>query len=228
MSLNKAQLRTREILLEIIGLFHATGPKCETMEESRFILSHGCCYEVRNLVSAILEKEGIKSRWNDHGYHAWVDVDGKAFDSLQPDGYNETVHRYWLLDKLFPEMDVSHDGEATLVSDLVITKTRYLRLRVVQEALIARYGLKKVNGKGTYDKRRYHRLQLRLARVLRTGVPAVTDTTPLQSPNAYFRDVIEPSDNARVLLPYPYRLNLNFWQGRVKDLKKHGTPIWQM
>lgn len=228
--LTENQRYVSDVLKTFIRLFHLTGPKCETIEESRFILSNGCCYEVRSLLIEACLAKGIPCRSNDHSYHAWIEVDGKAFDSLCPEGVKGSVGEYWLMYEISPGRDYSVDREGTEASSYPIDYCwRYVRLYVAQKAFCKLYGLK---SKSTYyrnDKRRLKRLQRRLAR--RQEEMVIVSTHPLPSSMTYFTDSIEKTyglNIGRVLLPYPYRLSLRFWLDRMKDLKKRGIPIWQM
>lgn len=217
-----------DVLKTLIRLFHLTGPKCETIEESRFILSNGCCYEVRGLIREALLNKGIKCIENSHCYHSWIEVDGKAFDSLCPDGVEGSVAEYWLINEISPSSDwrIDRAGEDG-VSFPIDLCWRYPRLYVAQQAFCKQFGL--TLGKTNYknDKRLLRHLQRRFKK--RSAETVAVTTMPIPSPMAYFIDIIEKDlNNGRNILPYPYRLSLKFWQQRVRDLKKRKIPIWQM
>lgn len=225
--MTEAQLYVQDCLKTLITLFHLTGPKYETVDESRFILSNGCCYQVRQALSVALLKKGYSAVWNDHGWHAWIEVDGKAFDSLQPLGYSTSVSEYWLVGEMFPNTDVEHDGSGHVVDWDKVALSPYARLTVALKAFVRYYGLAVEPQRRKANRYKLRRFQRRLEKRQKAGIDVVVTTYPISSPNAYFTDSIEPVDNGRVLLPYPYRLSHRFWMSRVKDLKKRNLPIWQ-
>lgn len=222
----EALRRSTELLNEFAYYFNLTGPKAESIEESRFILSNGCCYEVAILVGSILTKEGHTVNFNSHGYHAWLIVNGVAVDTLQPTGYTGSVTSYWLLPDMF-EREFGDEGDGEVAEFEKVRISGYARLGATQYALAKRYGIDFKGAARLKSDRNARKVMRRLERRLALNKRPVDSTVPLPPPNAYFTDVIETAVN-RPLLPYPYRLTRLFWKSRFKDLKKRNTPIWQM
>lgn len=234
------QKRTSELLCELIGLYHATGPKIESMDESRFNLSHGCCYEVREAISLVLQKESIPHKTAQHAWHAWLIVDGVSFDTLCPAGYSTLVAGHWRIAEIGRfHYNFTHDDSHYVVDSYGPTRdssdkveemywTRYWRLQAALEVFCGRYGIATESVPKLFNQnRKLKKFRNRLTKALKQGFDNEISLHPLLPPTAYFSDSIE-IDQTRPLEPYPYRLTLTYWQSRLKDLRKRGTPIWQM
>jgi len=81
---------------------------CKTVK----ILNTGQCYVVAHLAGQVLKQVyQLKPRLYSHCLHAWLEVDGIAYDTLYPQGYQTSVATVWKLHELGYNLDEMEIGD---------------------------------------------------------------------------------------------------------------------
>ena len=101
-----------ELVMNDIVLFYQRYFGISDLYKTVKILNTGQCYVVAHLAKQVLKQTyGIKSRIISHCLHAWIEVDGVAYDTLYPQGYPIPVVKAWRLHELGYNLDEMEIGD---------------------------------------------------------------------------------------------------------------------
>lgn len=90
-----------ELVMNDIVLFYQRYFNIPSLDKAVIRLNTGQCYTVAHLAGQVLQKVyGMEPKFYSHCLHAWLEVDGVAYDTLFPQGYTESVVSSWRLDVL--------------------------------------------------------------------------------------------------------------------------------
>lgn len=203
-------------------------------------LNSGLCGVVAMCVGNVMrERYGVKEiDWKSHCLHMWLTLDGKDYDALYPEGYNQPVPDAWLLkeQKYNSSIMANEDGIGLEDNSGYVASGWWSCLYLIK-GWYERYGMTPptyvkdmmTHLRGNHHHRQERRAMRRYKLVLAAPLPSPTDevrTNSVLPMCHYWHGEFEPNQD-RVLARRPGMPSVVVYKSLLKYFREKGVPVTQ-